>query len=422
MFNPRMPVPAVQPRAKEGTIVPREATAPGQETDASTTWLNAQDQTDILSGAAFLSAGGGGAKSLGQKLLKVMNSPVPMVGVESVPDDAYVVCSAYIGSPSAAARLNSPTFNSLERAVQALEAAAGVRGSYVVPGEMGAVNSIAPMLAANDLKRRVVDADGCGRAVPLISATTFGVQPALARLGAATANEADETSQEQSAVLSAGTTGELQGGVGALIGSPSYGMLGAAALWLMTGSQLKEFAVPSGLSRARGIGAALRAASGNYTSVVLNQLSSFGMPGRVLFEGSLLKPVKFIQHTQDAHDIGVLVLERADGKGSATVFTLNENILAYSSDQSAPVIQMPDMLCWLGEDGSTFDNAQLQSEVNNGAARPIYAIGVEATQTVGTPPSGITFRDYQGIRAQMAAIMGAVGYAGAYVPFDSKGQ
>ncbi|MDV7145442.1 DUF917 family protein, partial [Tropicimonas sp. TH_r6] len=187
------------------------------------------------------------------------------------------------------------------------------------------------------------------------------------------------------------------------------------------GSQLKEFAVPSGLERARRIGGALRAASGDYTSVVLSQLSSFGMPGRVLFEGSLLKPVKFVQHTQDAHDIGTLVLERADGKGSVTVLSLNENILAYSSNQSAPVIQMPDMLCWLGEDGTTFDNAQLQSEMSSPKVKSIYAIGVEATQTVGVPSTGVTFRDFPGVQAQMAAIMGAVGYAGAYVPFDANG-
>lgn len=420
MSDLRSPFPEPRPMAANSQVVPRARTSREPEDEIAGQWLTPQDQADIMSGAAFLAAGGGGAKALGEKLLQVLNgNEIPMVTAAMVPDEAYVVCSAYIGSPAAALRLNSPTFNSLERAVRALEEAAGLSASYVVPGEMGAVNSLAPILSAYDLGRPVVDAGGCGRAVPLIAATTFGVQPELARYGAATANDADDPAQYQSAVLSASNTPALQGGIGAMIGSPSYGKLGAAALWLMTGAELKEFAVPSGLSRALSLGAALRMTGGSYTSVVLEQLKGFGMPGRVLFEGSLLKPVRYVQHTSDNHDIGTFVLEREDGKGTVTVLSLNENILAYSSDQSAPVIQMPDMLCWLGADGTTFDNAQLQAEVTAGTAKPLYAIGVEAVQAVGVQPHGPAFRDYPGIRPLMAAIMGAVGYSGAYDPFKA---
>lgn len=421
MFNPRTPFLEPHPISANSQIVPRAQTACTQGEEVPGRSLTAQDQSDIMSGAAFLAAGGGGAKALGDKLLQVMNgNEVPMVTAGMVPDEAHVVCSAYIGSPAAALRLNSLTFNSLERAVRALEKAAGISASYLVPGEMGAVNSLAPILSAHDLGRPVVDAGGCGRAVPLIAATTFGVQPKLAQYGAATANDADDQAQYQSAVLSATNTTALQGGIGALIGSPSYGKLGAAALWLMTGAELKEYAVPSGLSRALSLGAALRMADGNYTSVVLEQLAGFGTPGRVLFEGSLLKPIKYVQHTSDNHDIGTFVLEREDGKGTVTVLSLNENILAYSSNAAAPVIQMPDMLCWLGADGTTFDNAQLQAEVTAGTAKPVYAVGVEAVQAVGVQPNGPAFRDYPGIAPLMAAIMGAVGYSGAYVPFSAS--
>ena len=420
MFNPRSPFLEPRPIAANSKVVPRAQTQQEPNGELAGRWLTAQDQIDIMDGAAFLSAGGGGAKALGEKLLQVMNgNRVRMVTAAMVPDEAHVVCSAYIGSPAAALHLNSLTFNSLERAVRALEEAAGFSASYLVPGEMGAVNSLAPILSACDLGRPVVDAGGCGRAVPLIAATTFGVQPKLAQYGAAAANDADDPAHYQSAVFSASNTTALQGGIGAMIGSPSYGKLGAAALWLMTGAELKQYAVPSGLSRALSLGAALRLAGGNYASVVLDQLKSFGTPGRILCEGSLLKPVKYVQHTSDNHDIGTFVLEREDGKGTVTVLSLNENILAYSSDQAAPIIQMPDMLCWLGADGATFDNAQLQADVTAGTAKPVYAIGVEAVQTVGVQANGPAFRDYPGIRPLMAAIMGAVGYSGEYVPFNA---
>ncbi|MGI9394544.1 MAG: DUF917 family protein [Boseongicola sp.] len=420
MFSHRANFSEPLPAAVDRAVVPRERTSTDQPDTSSTVWLTSQAQADILDGAAFLAAGGGGAKSLGRELISVLNGNwVPMVPAINVPDDAYVVCSAYIGSPAAALKLKSPTFNSLMRAIDALETSAGINADYVVPGETGAVNSLAPILSAHDLGRTVVDAGGCGRAVPLIAATTFGVHDALATYGAATANDADNPAAYQTAVLSASTTSGLQGGIGALAGSASYGELCGTALWLMTGAQLKTYAVPSGLSRAQNIGAALRTATGNYTAVVLKQLAAFGMPGRVLFDGSLLNPISFTTHTQDAHDTGTLVLERQDGGGTVTVYSLNENVLAYSSDQNQPVILMPDMICWLGADGSTFDNAQLQAEVSQGKAKPMFAIGVEATQTVGAPSSGVAFRDYPGIGKFMAAIMGAVGYAGAYVPFKA---
>ena len=382
--------------------------------------LSPQDLADIVDGAAFLSAGGGGAKALGQELIKVMSgSTVRMIGVGDVADTDYVICSAYIGSPAAALKLKSPTFNSLSRAIEALEHAAGVKASHVVPGEIGAVNSIAPILAARDRGLSVVDADGCGRAVPLIAATTFGLENSLASFGAAVANDANDAAAYQTAVLSATTTSGLQGSIGALAMSAPYGALCGTALWLMMGAQLKRYAVPYCLSRSRQIGEALRRASGDYASMMVRLLGSMGLPARVLFDGSLLTPVSFTVHTQDAHDLGTVVLKRADGKGTVTVFSLNENILAYDSGAGAPVILMPDMMCWLGEDGATFDNAQLQSDIQQGRAKPMYAIGVEAVQKVGVAGAGGPFRDYPGIAPYMAAIMGAVGYAGAYEPFKA---
>ena len=79
------------------------------------------------------------------------------------------------------------------------------------------------------------------------------------------------------------------------------------------------------------------------------------------------------------------------------------------------------MLCWLGEDGSTFDNSQLQAEVAAGTAKPFYAIGIEATQPIGAPSisNRIAFRDDLGIQQAHLALMSAMGYAGPYVKFSA---
>lgn len=400
----------VQPRA------PRAAPSPAQ-------LLGPQDLTDIIKGAAFLSVGGGGPVSLGQELAAVIGSnDIQLVDVDHVRDEDFVVCSAYVGSPAAAAQLSSPTFNSLKRAVQTLEESAGVRVNYIVPGELGAVNSIAPMLAALDLGLPVVDADGCGRAVPILDATTFGQQDELtAEYGAALANDADDASSYQEAVLYASNIDQVYGAAGALIMSSSYNGLGAVAIWLMSGAQLKQFAVAGTLSRARILGAALREANAGYDQVAVALLNSFGTKARVLFDGTLLQATAFPLETVEAQDQGSVLLTRQDNGETVTVYTVNENIYADSEASEDPVILSPDMLAWLGEDGSTFDNSELQTMVNDGTAPLVWAVGVEATQLVGAPSldDRPCFRDDIGIQDALLEPMRPMGYAGPYVPFDA---
>jgi DUF917 family protein len=380
---------------------------------------------DIQRGAAFLSAGGGGPNHLGNDIINTLNNcKVAMASLEDVPDHAYAVVSAYLGSPTAAAQLQHPTFSSLQRAIDALQRTSGHQVDFVVPGEMGAVNSLAPILAAHDLQVPVVDADGCGRAVPLLGATTFGLQDNLiAAYGAGMANDAESEGNYQSAVLAAKNIGAIQSAAFALISSSSYNLLGAAALWMMTGKELKQFAVPLALTRARAIGSALRQASSDYPAVLLRALERHGLNGRVLFDGALLTLEEFSVGDARSNDKGALIFRSLKDPAEAiTVYTYHENILAYSNKHSDPVLMSPDMLCWLGEDGSTFDNSELQSKLKTiPAEKPrIYAIGVEATQQIGATSFGksrISFRDDPGIQRIMLALMSNMGYAGNYVPF-----
>ncbi|MBD1912000.1 MULTISPECIES: DUF917 family protein [unclassified Leptolyngbya] len=382
-----------------------------------------QSLQDLLDGAAFLSVGGGGPKSMGRDMLGTLDPSqvIPMVGVDQVGDDQWVVMSAYLGSPIAAANLKSPSFNSLERCIRALEKSAGVSVSFVVPGEIGAVNSIAPILAACDLGVPVVDADGCGRAVPLIAATTFGLQNELIqRGGAAIANDANDPTQYQSAVFQACTTSQIQTNAIAVIGSSAYGLLGAIATWLMKGSELKKFAVPGGLSNAIAVGAAIRQSQGNYLQDVQQALKTAGLKSRVL-GGAPMKPLKMAVATQQGHDHATLTLQVSGSEEIVTVYMVNENILAYSSKLSQPVIMAPDMLAWLGLDGSTFDNSELAAKIQTGEAGELYAIGIEATQPIGAPSQAhrIAFRDDPGILKVMQAMMEDLGYAGSYVKFQA---
>jgi hypothetical protein len=222
-------------------------------------------------------------------------------------------------------------------------------------------------------------------------------------------------------VVNAPNISLAQGALGALVASPAYGDLGAVALWLMQGSDLKRQAVPSGLSRALAIGRALRVATGDYLTVLVDTLAQVGLPARPLLGGAALTPVSFTMATVGTHDVGTLVLSNPASGDRLTVYAINENIYAYDSSSAVPASMCPDMLGWLGTDGSTFDNSQLQAAVAGGTAKPLYAVGVAAAQLIGAPslPNRIAFRASPGIQAVMLALAGGVGYAGPYVPFEA---
>lgn len=411
----KLPIPSKEPRT------PLVRPLKPIHCDNAVLTLENQSLLDLLNGAALLSVGGGGPKRMGQDMIQTLDprQTIPVVGVDQVGDDQWVVMSAYLGSPIAAANLKTPSFNSLERCIRALEKSMGIEVSFVVPGEIGAVNSIAPILAACDIGVPVVDADGCGRAVPLIAATTFGLHDELIqRGGAAIANDADDSSQYQSAVFQASTTNQIQANAIAVIGSSAYGLLGAIATWLMKGSELKKFAVPGGLSNSVALGAALRHSQGNYLQDVQRVLEAVGLKSRVL-GGAPMKPLKMAVATQQGHDHATLTLQVNGSEEIVTVYMVNENILAYSSRLPQPLIMAPDLLAWLGLDGSTFDNSELAANIQAGTAGELYAIGIEATQPIGAPsqPHRIAFRDDPGILKVMQAMMEDLGYAGRYVEF-----
>ncbi|MEM9602545.1 MAG: DUF917 domain-containing protein [Pseudomonadota bacterium] len=394
---------------------------------ASGTNLGGQDLQDVMNGAAFLSVGGGGPRNFGQKLLDALDGKsVSVVAASQVPDDAWVVCSAYLGSPDAAQALKHPTFNSLKRSIEALQKSSGITVDYVVPGEMGAVNTVAPFLAASDMGVPLIDADGCGRAVPILAATSFGGDSLLIpRHGAAVANDADDLDNYQSAVFSAGNIEQIQIAAGVVLGSPAYGKLGAVALWLMTGAELKKLAVVGGVSRAQAVGKALReaqAGGGDPLAALQQTLTAVGMPNRVLFNGSTLNATGVKVATRDIHDHGTLTFQVTDNPGEvATVYTFNENILMYSNRQTSPVLLSPDMLGWMRADGSTLDNSELQARYEQGDLGELYAIGIEAVQPIGVPglPDRTPFRDAPNIRAAMTKILGMAGYSGEYTHFKA---
>ena len=136
--------------------------------------LGKPEMHNIVIGAGLFGAGGGGSTAEGMKLVeKVLEfgSGVDLATIEEIPDDCWGAVIAGVGSPLASltrVRTYSPTY-----ALELLEESGDFKSSFVIPFELGAGNSLNPMLVAVQRKIPIVDGDPAGRAVPEIQMSNF---------------------------------------------------------------------------------------------------------------------------------------------------------------------------------------------------------------------------------------------------------
>ncbi len=132
--------------------------------------LDEESLKNIVIGATFLGAGGGGSPvdglKLVDKILEVTKCVRP-ASPEEVNDNDYVAMIAGIGAPRALRERGFDVeaiyaFEALER----IYALVDIKLSYLMAGELGGFNTITPMYVAACKNFPVVDCDGNGRAVP----------------------------------------------------------------------------------------------------------------------------------------------------------------------------------------------------------------------------------------------------------------
>ncbi|MEX1148097.1 MAG: DUF917 domain-containing protein, partial [Sphingomonadales bacterium] len=136
-----------------------------------------EDMEDFARGAAFLGTGGGGDPHSGRLFAETMmrtHGAPEVVGVDDVPDDANCFIVAMMGAPTV---IVEKLFNGedAELAVASLERYTGVKADYIIPAEIGGINSTLPIAFAARRGVPVVDCDGMGRAFPEIQMVTYNV-------------------------------------------------------------------------------------------------------------------------------------------------------------------------------------------------------------------------------------------------------
>lgn len=377
----------------------------------------------IAAGAAILASGGGGSHGDARNVLQefARTGWSGTVRVQGYDGASNCCVLALMGSPDAAERL---TLANLERVIAntvgAFEAATGTPLGCVIPVEIGAINSIVPLLAAamggNGI-RWVVDGDGAGRAVPELPQTTYSGGAGLAASPCVLANDAEEAAQIQSATLHAATASQLETLAGGIVAA--FGGFSGIALW------------PSNARNGHAL-------TGNYIAGTLHQAWALGqyllMSPHIPSTAEVAARIAHltgrrataaitnfyitdsIQATSSASlDAGIIRLDNAPDPADSTetrwIYNLNENLILYSSLGRMPDIIAPDSICYYSEStGLGFSNAiddlavYYDSAAGRSTGKTVSVIQVDALPQ---------FREAPGVMASFAGLLRDIGYAGA---------
>ena len=354
------------------------------------TQLSEQDLNDIVNGACLFGSGGGGPRSLGETLVQAIvkdGRPVILADPAAMPGTDLTAVSAGVGSPDAAS--SGFPVAAAGQAFRALEAADEQVFTYVLPGEVGAANSIVPMTTAATRGTPVLDAAGSPRAMPQFEQATFAIHDAP--IGTiALANDTVQVS------FAGGKPADADSLVRAVVSTQGLFTEDAGiAFWSMDGATMQKVSLSGTTTRARDLGAALRTApAGQQAQAVCDFLG-----GRVLSTGTITATQ---EQTGGGFDVGYVTVTDKAGR-TLQILNQNENLLAWFEDSAAPVVMAPDLIAFMTADGQPFSLADPQN-----------AKGTEIVVIAAPSPAG--YNDQPVIDAWQP-LLRSIGYWGPYVRF-----
>ncbi|MDX1451601.1 MAG: DUF917 family protein [Oleiphilaceae bacterium] len=340
----------------------------------------------IAKGACFLGSGGGGPLSITPAIIDNIfkhSDHVKVVEVDEVPDEAGVAIVAGMGSPQHSAGI---TFDTAPAAAfDAVAKASGLHLNYVAAVEVGAANSVIPMLVAAQKGLPLVDANGAGRAVPTLPLTTYaraGVSAAPAVLSAVgvPGNPCEQSPRDASAEAVEDWAQVV------LTTNPNFTQYnaGAVSLWAMSGSKLKQqgsqpTAIRGDLVLAEQVGRALEA--NNPLAAVVDVLQTHQREVKVLGTGRV---VAVQERDVGALDGGLVTVVMEHGVLQLPY--LNEFLGAFAWDASPPRYLLgPDMICCLTPDGEALSNPAINDRFKQQGAFDMSVVAIEADAAIRKP-------------------------------------
>lgn len=382
----------------------------------------------IATGAAILASGGGGSYLDAVTVIKEL-ADSGWRGTVRVQDyDSATDCCvlALMGSPDAATGLTLAQIqDSIANTVGALEQATGFPLGCVVPVEIGAINSIVPLIAAamsSNAINWVVDGDGAGRAVPELPQTTYGGSASLAASPCALANDVSQKPLIQSVTLNAPTSATIESLAGGVVSA--FRSYSGIALWPSNSSNAHALSgnyIPGTLSQVRELGSFLaNTPTPPKTADVVAQIGKItGRTTSAILTNFFITAITQ-STTSGSLDAGIIQLDNHPDQRLSTethyLYNLNENLIMYSSLSKQPDVIAPDSICYYSESTCFgFSNA-----INDLAVFFDAKFGTSTGRTVSVIKVAALpeFYNATGVIASFARLLRSIGYAGA-LPYSA---
>lgn len=380
--------------------------------------INSLEQlNNIVLGGAFLGSGGGGGIEDGKKMAKFIIDNCQEISVYQ-PDDipinlknkkGAVVC--FTGSPKAGQ--SNPIYHAPYNAVQALQDTMKEKIEFLLPVEIGGVNSLAPLTVAsknNDIA--IIDGDGAGRAVPQLENTLYATK-GISVYPNGVANDPSGTKYplvyssfnitNSSNNVTDSPADVLESLVRSLFDAKEYGEQGGVASYTMTGQKVKDVVIKNTLSLTHELGRLINKSLTDRKSPikpVLNFLDSlqwkyysFG-PAKVT---KISEPVP-----TGGFDKGRIEIQ--NGTKKLNLIYENENLFAYyDGDQNNIWAMAPDLICYINDQGPVTN-----VEIKEGLDITVIGIAVNNAMRINK----ITDRF-------MTILSNLQCYKGSYIPIEN---
>jgi DUF917 family protein len=347
--------------------------------------LRKPEMSDVSVGAGLLGAGGGGAVSEGLKMVDrvlTFGDHVDLVQVSEVDDDAWGAVIAGMGSPVASRK--RPRTYSLTWAMELLAETLGFDPRFVIPFELGAGNSITPMLVGVQMGIPVVDGDPVGRAVPQIDMTTF-------HLGGVSISPLALVNEDKiSAVIRTDDPYDMERVARAV--SAELGSVAAIACYAMQGRDMKRLIIQDTTTLVERIGATMRAAREAGDDVATALVERYD--GYLLGRGTV---TTMRSETRGGFDYATVEVE---GELPIRIGVQNENMVAHRGDTLLAVV--PDLICAVSGNGMPLSNAEIEE------GQEISYVGFEADPAFRTAEAFALF----------STALAALDYDGGFVPIE----
>ncbi len=314
--------------------------------------LGARDVDAAIRGGAVFAAGGGGWAEHGRMLgTAAVNAGQPqLVGMDEVPDDAWIATAAAIGAPGDSTEWQMLGVDYVN-AVRMLEEELGEPIYGLMIGQNGKSSTMNGWLPSALLGVKVVDAVGDIRAHPTGDMGSIGlansprpmIQTAVG--GNRSANAYIElcvrgATAKVSPILR--KAADMAGGFIASCRNP------------VRASYVRQHAALGGISMALELGEAILAAEAGGGAAVVEAIC-MKTGGTIIGEGAV--SAKSVVYTPDAFDIGTITL--GSGSAARVLHVMNE-YMAVTAGDGQRLATYPDVIATLDEDGSPVSSGHIR--------------------------------------------------------------